>query len=72
MRKTRTSKKKKSRGVNQKKKSRLPRKPPKPQPAPKKGFGSEIAALFRGIGLRPGEEIQELRGFTIRIPNFEE
>lgn len=36
-----------------------------------KGLGTEIADLFRGIGLRPGEEIPELR-FTIEPPDFEE
>jgi plasmid stability protein len=35
------------------------------------GLGSEIAALFKGIGLRDGEDIAELRGHTIRDP-FEE
>ena len=35
------------------------------------GLGSEIVALFKGIGLRDGEEIKELRGFTIKNP-FEE
>lgn len=35
------------------------------------GLGSEIAELFKGIGLRDGEEIKELRGFTIKSP-FEE
>ena len=39
---------------------------------PKGGLGTEIAALFRGIGLKPGEEIQELRGFTIEPPDFGE
>jgi plasmid stability protein len=38
---------------------------------PKRGLGTQIANRFKGIGLRPGEEIQELRGFTIRNP-FEE
>lgn len=38
---------------------------------PKSGLGTEIAALFKGIGLKPGEEIKELRGYTIRDP-FEE
>ncbi len=38
----------------------------------RKGLGTEIAELFRGIGLRPGEEIPELRGFTIEPPDFEE
>jgi plasmid stability protein len=35
------------------------------------GLGTEIAALFKGIGLREGEEIRELRGYTIKSP-FEE
>ncbi len=39
---------------------------------PRKGLGTEIAELFRGIGLGPGEEIQELRGFTIEPPDFGE
>lgn len=38
---------------------------------PKYGLGTQIANRFKGIGLRPGEEIKELRGFTIRSP-FEE
>jgi plasmid stability protein len=38
----------------------------------RKGLGTEIAELFRGIGLRPGEEIPELRGFTVEPPDFEE
>ena len=38
----------------------------------RKGLGTEIAELFRGIGLRPGEELPELRGFTIEPPDFEE
>jgi len=37
-----------------------------------KGLGTRIAAHFRGIGLREGEEIPELRGFTIKPPDFEE
>ena len=37
-----------------------------------KGLGTQIASRFRKIGLRPGEEIQELRGFTLQIPDFEE
>jgi plasmid stability protein len=37
-----------------------------------KGLGSRIAAHFRGIGLKEGEEIPELRGFTIEPPDFEE
>lgn len=35
------------------------------------GLGSEIAALFKGLGLREGD-IRELRGFTIEPPTFEE
>jgi plasmid stability protein len=35
------------------------------------GLGTEIAALFKGIGLREGEEIPELRGFELKSP-FEE
>ncbi len=34
-------------------------------------LGTRIAARFRGIGLRKGEEILELRGFAIKSP-FEE
>jgi plasmid stability protein len=37
-----------------------------------KGLGTEIAELFRGVGWRPGEEIPELRGFTLEPPDFEE
>ncbi len=37
-----------------------------------KGLGSEIAALFKGIGLKKGEEIPELRGFTIEPVKFDE
>ena len=36
------------------------------------GFGTQFASYFRGIGLREGEEIQELRGFTVRPANFDE
>ena len=38
----------------------------------KAGLGTEIAALFRGIGLREGEEIPELKGYTIKPPTFDE
>lgn len=37
----------------------------------KGGLGTEIAALFRGIGLREGEEIPELRGHTIKPATFD-
>lgn len=40
---------------------------------PKRGLGSEIVALFsgRGIGLKKGEEIPEIRGMRMQIPKFE-
>jgi plasmid stability protein len=38
----------------------------------RKGLGTEIAELFRGIGLEPGEEIQELHDIKLQIPDFEE
>ena len=34
------------------------------------GLGTELAALFADVGL--DEPIQELRGFEIKPPNFEE
>lgn len=39
---------------------------------PQGGLGTKIAARFRKIGLKPGEEIPELRGFTIEAPDFGE
>ena len=38
---------------------------------PAGGLGSEIAALFEGQGFEEGE-IKELRGYTIKPPNFDE
>jgi plasmid stability protein len=40
---------------------------------PKRGLGSEIVALFsgQGIGLEEGEEIPEIRGMRMEIPDFE-
>jgi antitoxin FitA len=38
----------------------------------RKGLGTEIASLFRGVGLKPGEEIQELRDIRLQVPDFEE
>ena len=35
------------------------------------GLGTEIAALFRGIGLREDEDIQELRGFPVKPAKFD-
>lgn len=37
----------------------------------RKGLGTEISELFKGIGLREGEEIPELR-IKLQIPDFEE
>ena len=37
-----------------------------------KGLGTEIASLFRDIGLMPGEEIRELRDIRLQVPDFEE
>jgi len=34
-------------------------------PAP---LGTQIAARFEGVGLREGEEIRVLRGFSIKNP----
>ncbi len=36
--------------------------------APAKGLGTEIAELFKDIGL--DEDIPELRGYTIKPPRF--
>jgi len=36
-----------------------------------KGLGTEIASLFRNVGLKPGEEIQELRDIRLQVPDFE-
>jgi antitoxin FitA len=33
---------------------------------PAGGLGTEIATLFKGVGLKRGEEIPELRGFSIK------
>jgi plasmid stability protein len=37
---------------------------------PRKGLGTEIAEMFRGIGLET--PIEELRGFEIKPPKFDE
>jgi plasmid stability protein len=41
--------------------------------APPRKLGSEIVALFsgQGIGLEKGEEIPEIRGMRMEIPDFE-
>jgi plasmid stability protein len=38
---------------------------------PRGGLGTEIANMFRGIGLREGEEIAEIHDFKMEIPDFE-
>jgi len=43
----------------------------KEEARPKEGLGTEIAALFRGIGLREGEEIPEFRGYDIKPISFD-
>jgi antitoxin FitA len=37
-----------------------------------KGLGTEMAELFRGIGLRPGEELKKLPEIYLQVPDFEE
>jgi antitoxin FitA len=37
----------------------------------RKGLGTRIASRFRKIGLRPGEEIPELRDIRLQVPDFE-
>ena len=36
------------------------------------GLGTRIASRFRDVGLRPGEEIKEIRDIRLQIPDFEE
>jgi antitoxin FitA len=42
------------------------------EPAVSGGLGTEIAALFKGIGLKDGEEIPELRGYNVEPIRFDE
>jgi plasmid stability protein len=35
------------------------------------GFGTRFASYFKGIGLRPDEEIKEWRGYPIRPADFD-
>lgn len=44
----------------------------KTETSSRKGLGTEIASLFRDIGLKPGEEIRELRDIRLQVPDFEE
>jgi antitoxin FitA len=39
---------------------------------PNKRLGTEIARLFLSVGLKPGEEIPELREFVIQPADLEE
>ena len=41
---------------------------------PEVGFATATVALFsgQGIGLEKGEEIREIRGMRMQIPNFDE
>ena len=39
---------------------------------PVQGFGTQFSSFFKGIGLRPGEEIPELKGFAIQPVDFSE
>lgn len=34
-------------------------------------LGTRLAKLFAGIGLRDGEEIPEMKGESIRVPDFD-
>jgi len=44
----------------------------KDEDKPSKGLGTRIAERFRGIGLRPGEEIPEIHDLKLQIPDFGE
>lgn len=44
----------------------------KDEASSRKGLGTRIAAHFSKVGLRKGEEIPELKGFTIEPPDFAE
>jgi plasmid stability protein len=37
----------------------------------RKGLGTRIVEHFREIGLKPGEEILELRDIKLQVPDFE-
>jgi plasmid stability protein len=40
--------------------------------SPKGGLGTEMANMFRGIGLKDREEIREWRGFPLEPISFDE
>lgn len=39
---------------------------------PTVGLGTEMANMFRGIGLKEGEEIREWRGYPVEPISFDE
>lgn len=45
---------------------------PNREPKAEEGFGTKFASYFKGIGLRPDEEIREWRGYPIRPAEFDE
>jgi plasmid stability protein len=38
--------------------------------APEVGFGTQMANMFRGVGLKKSEEIKEIRGMRLQVPKF--
>jgi plasmid stability protein len=42
----------------------------KEEGASRRGLGTRIAARFRKIGLKKGEEILELRDIRLQVPDF--
>jgi plasmid stability protein len=44
----------------------------KEEGASRRGLGTRIAARFRKIGLKKGEEILELRDIRLQVPDFKE
>jgi hypothetical protein len=56
-----------------KKKAPATRRPTKPHGrTSRRGLGTDIVSLFRKIGLRPEEEIQEFRGIYLEPMTFED
>jgi antitoxin FitA len=44
----------------------------KEEAKPTVGLGTEMANMFRGIGLKEGEEIREWRGYPVEPISFDE
>jgi len=44
----------------------------KEEAKPTGGLGTEMANMFRGIGLKAGEEIREWRGYPVEPISFDE